>query len=127
MDNQIADLAIKAHLREIRERLDNAASIARAAEACSEAGNVDKAVDIANDNEQSIYEVTTLLNAAESDQSPPRHLTQTQLALAPRQRPSASAGLWWWRRIPSRHNRNRSATWSRKPRSSNRNQQRAPR
>ncbi len=64
MDNQIADLAIKAHLREIRERLDNAASIARAAEACSEAGNVDKAVDIANDNEQSIYEVTTLLNAA---------------------------------------------------------------
>ena len=64
MDNQITDLTIKAHLREIRERLDNAASIARAAEACSAAGNVGKAVDIANDIEQSIYEVTTLLNAA---------------------------------------------------------------
>ena len=37
MDNQITDAAIKAHLREIRQRLDNAASIARAAEACSEA------------------------------------------------------------------------------------------
>ena len=64
MDDQIAELTIKAHLREIRERLDNAASIARAAEACSEAGKVDKAVDIANDNEQLIYEVNTLLNAA---------------------------------------------------------------
>jgi hypothetical protein len=64
MDNQITDAAIKAHLREIRQRLDNAAGIARAAEACSEAGNVDKAVDIANDIEQPIYEVTTLLNAA---------------------------------------------------------------
>jgi hypothetical protein len=64
MDNQITDAAIKAHLREICQRLDNAAGIARAAEAYSEAGNVDKAVDIANDIEQPIYEVTTLLNAA---------------------------------------------------------------
>ena len=64
MDNQTTDLTIKAHLREIRERLDNAASIARAAEACSEAGNVKKAVEIALDVEQPIYEATTLLNAA---------------------------------------------------------------
>jgi hypothetical protein len=45
MDNQITDAAIKAHLREIRQRLDNAAGIARAAEACSEAGNVDIQAD----------------------------------------------------------------------------------
>ena len=64
MDRQIVELTIKAHLREIRECLDRAAGIARAAEACSEAGEVEKAVHITLDVEQLLYEANTLLNAA---------------------------------------------------------------
>ena len=50
--------------REMRRRLESAASIAKAAEACADAGNVEKAVEIALDVEQPIYEVNTFLNAA---------------------------------------------------------------
>jgi hypothetical protein len=64
MDAQVAELTIKAHLREIRGMLDSAAGIARAAEACSEAGEVGKAVQMAHDIEQLPYEANTLLNAA---------------------------------------------------------------
>ncbi|MDO8875439.1 MAG: hypothetical protein Q8M24_16210 [Pseudolabrys sp.] len=64
MDAQTLDLLLKNHLAEMRQRLEQAASIAKAAEACAEAGNVDKAVEIALDVEQLIYEVTTFLNAA---------------------------------------------------------------
>ena len=48
----------------MRERLDQAAAIAKAAETCADVGNIEKAVEIANDVEQLIYEVNTLLNAA---------------------------------------------------------------
>jgi hypothetical protein len=44
--------------------LDRAAGIARAAETCAEAGSLDKAIEIALDVEQLIYEVSTFLNAA---------------------------------------------------------------
>jgi hypothetical protein len=64
MDAQIAQHTIKAHLREIRGMLDRAAAIARAAEACSEAGEIGQAVGIANDAEQLLYEVNTLINSA---------------------------------------------------------------
>lgn len=64
MDTQTLDLLLKNHLAEMRQRLEQAASIAKAAEACAEAGNVDKAVEIALDVEQLIYEVATFLNAA---------------------------------------------------------------
>jgi hypothetical protein len=64
MDAQTLDLLLKNHLAEMRQRLEEAASIAKAAEACAEAGNVDKAVEISLDIEQLIYEVTTFLNAA---------------------------------------------------------------
>jgi hypothetical protein len=64
MDAQTLDLVLKSHLAEMRQRLEQAASIAKAAEACAEAGNVDKAVEISLDVEQLIYEVTTFLNAA---------------------------------------------------------------
>jgi hypothetical protein len=64
MDAQIVELTIKAHLREIREMLDKAASIARAADACAEAGEVGQAVRIAYDVEQLLHEANTLLNAA---------------------------------------------------------------
>ena len=64
MDAQIAELTIKAHLREIRRMLDSAAAVARAAEACSDAGEVGKAVHITYDIEQLLYEANMLLNAA---------------------------------------------------------------
>ena len=52
------------HLKEIRERLDHAASIARAAQTCAHTGNIEKGVEIALNVEQLIYEVNTFLNAA---------------------------------------------------------------
>ena len=64
MDAQTLDLLLKNHLVEMRQRLEQAANIAKAAEACAEAGNVEKGVEIALDVEQLIYEVTTFLNAA---------------------------------------------------------------
>jgi len=48
----------------MRERLDEAASLGQAAEACANSGNVGKAIEIAHDIEQLTYEVNTLLNAA---------------------------------------------------------------
>ena len=48
----------------MRERLDEAASLGQAAEACGKAGNIAKAIEIALDIEQLTYEVNTLLNAA---------------------------------------------------------------
>jgi hypothetical protein len=64
MDAHTKEAMLKASLREIRERLEQAASIAKAAEACAESGNLDKAIEIALDIEQLIYEVNTFLNAA---------------------------------------------------------------
>jgi hypothetical protein len=39
-------------------------SIAKAAEACADAGNTKQAITIALDVEQLVYEINTLLNAA---------------------------------------------------------------
>ena len=64
MDIKLLDATLKTHLSEMRQRLDQAAAIAKAAEACAEAGNIEKAVEIVLDVEQLVYEVTTLLNAA---------------------------------------------------------------
>jgi hypothetical protein len=64
MDTNTLEATIKAYLKEMRGRLDQAAGIARAAEACAEAGNIPKAVEIALDLEQILYEVNTFLNAA---------------------------------------------------------------
>jgi hypothetical protein len=58
------EATLKAHIAEMRQRLDQAAGIAKAAEACAEAGNIEKAIEIALDVEQLIYEVGTFLNAA---------------------------------------------------------------
>ena len=57
------DTIIATHLSEMRKRLDKAAEIARAADACAIAGSIDAAVEVSFDVEQLIYEVTTLLNA----------------------------------------------------------------
>lgn len=64
MDRATLEITLKTHLKEMRERLDRAASIARAAQACADTGNVEKGVEIALDVEQLIYEVNTFLNAA---------------------------------------------------------------
>ena len=64
MDAQVLKATLKAHISEMRDRLDEAAGIAKAASACAEAGNVSKAIEIALDIEQLIYEVNTFLNAA---------------------------------------------------------------
>lgn len=64
MDPKIAEAAIKIFLNEMRKRLDEAASIAKAAQVCAEGGNVNKAVEIALDVEQLTYESANLLNAA---------------------------------------------------------------
>lgn len=64
MDRTATESAIRACLREIRKRLEGAASIARAAEACAESGHVDKAVEVSLDIEQLAYEASRLLDAA---------------------------------------------------------------
>src|SRR5579859_7532034 len=61
MDAQMIANAARASLSAMRERLEEAAAIARAADVCSEAGNLTKAVEIALDAEQLIYEAQTLL------------------------------------------------------------------
>lgn len=64
MDPQTFDITIKAYLTEMRARLDRAASIAKAAEACAVSGNVEKGIEVALDIEQIVHEVNTFLNAA---------------------------------------------------------------
>ena len=64
MDRTATEAAIKICLREIRERLEEAAGIAKAADACAETGQVNKAVEISHDIEQLSYEASRLLDAA---------------------------------------------------------------
>ena len=64
MDANILDITIKTYLKEMRERLEQPAGIAKAAEACAEAGSIQKGIEVALDIEQLIYEVNTFLNAA---------------------------------------------------------------
>jgi hypothetical protein len=64
MDAQLAEATIKTYLNEIRSRLDKAAGIGRAADACAGAGFHEKGLEVALDMEQILYEATTLLNAA---------------------------------------------------------------
>jgi hypothetical protein len=64
MDPQTIEVTLKAYLTGMRMRLDKAAAIAKAAEACALSGNVETAVEISHDIEQLLYETTTYLNAA---------------------------------------------------------------
>ena len=64
MANTPPAISIEDFLRCVRERLDQAAAIAKAAHVCAEAGNPEKAVEIILDVEQLVYEVNTFLNAA---------------------------------------------------------------
>ena len=64
MDAQVAQTAIEAYLKEIHTRLNEAARIAKAADACAEAGDADRGVQVALDIEQLVYEASRLLDAA---------------------------------------------------------------
>src|SRR6266581_850476 len=64
MDAHLVEAAIKTYLTEIRNRLDRAAGIGRAADACAGAGFHEKGLEVALDIEQLLYEATTMLNAA---------------------------------------------------------------
>src|SRR6266851_9662750 len=74
------EATIKAYLTEIRNRLDKAAGIGRAADACAGAGFHEKGLEVALDTEQLLYEVRTLLNAASLIKSD----RPTKLSLCPR-------------------------------------------
>ena len=64
MDRTATDQTIKVLLSEIHRRLDDAARIAKAAEACASAGSVDEGVSVSMDIEQLIYEAGRLGDAA---------------------------------------------------------------
>jgi hypothetical protein len=64
MDRAIAEKAITIILTEIHFRLDEAARIAKAAEACAMAGSITEGVTVSMDIEQIIYETGRLQDAA---------------------------------------------------------------
>jgi len=64
MDRTATDQTIKVLLSEIHRRLDDAARIAKAAEACASAGSVAEGVSVSMDIEQLIYEAGGLQDAA---------------------------------------------------------------
>jgi hypothetical protein len=64
MPGDVTDLAIKSFLVGIRERLDRAAGLARAAEACGHDGHLDQALQLAMEMEPPLYEARTFLEAA---------------------------------------------------------------
>ena len=64
MDRTATDQTIKVLLSEIHRRLDDAARIAKAAEACALAGSVVEGVSVSMDIEQLIYEAGRLQDAA---------------------------------------------------------------
>lgn len=64
MDAATVNATLKRHIKDMQDRLEQAAAIAKAAQACAEAGKIEKAIEIALDVERVLYEVTSFLNAA---------------------------------------------------------------
>ena len=64
MSPETADLVITDFLKEMTKRLDEAVRIAKAAEACAEAGNPQKAVEVVMDIEPLMSDANTLLDGA---------------------------------------------------------------
>ena len=64
MDAEVIEHMTRLYLTEIRSRLEHAAGVGLAADACASAGFHQKGLEVALDIEQPLYEVTTLLNAA---------------------------------------------------------------
>ncbi len=61
MDAHTVEFTIKVYFKQMREQ---PAGTARAAEACADAGNVEKGIDVALDVEELVCEVNTFVNAA---------------------------------------------------------------
>lgn len=64
MDRPLIEQAIELILAEIRVRSGEAAQIAKAAEACAQAGSIDEAVSVSMGIEQILYETGRLQDAA---------------------------------------------------------------
>jgi hypothetical protein len=64
MDQAAADTVTKALLANIHRKLQEAASIAKAAEICAESGNVQAAVKIVMDIEDATYQANRMVSAA---------------------------------------------------------------
>jgi hypothetical protein len=64
MDRTAADTVTKAFLANIHRKLQEAASIAKAAEVCAESGNVQTAVKMVMDIEDPTHQANRMLNAA---------------------------------------------------------------
>jgi hypothetical protein len=64
MDRTAADAVTKAFLGNIHRKLQEAASIAKAAEVCAENGNVQTAVKIVMDIEDPTHQANRMLSAA---------------------------------------------------------------
>jgi hypothetical protein len=63
MDRTAADTVTKAFLTNIHRKLQEATSIAQAAEVCAESGNVQTAVKMVMDIEDPTYQANRMLNA----------------------------------------------------------------
>ena len=64
MDRTAADTVTKAFLANIHRKLQEAASIAKAAEVCAESGNIQTAVKMVMDVENTTHQVDRMLSAA---------------------------------------------------------------
>jgi hypothetical protein len=64
MDRTAADTVTKAFLANIHRKLQQAASIAKAAEVCAESGNIETAVKMVMDVEDPTHQVDRMLSAA---------------------------------------------------------------
>jgi hypothetical protein len=64
MTPEIADTVITDFLQQMSRKLDEAVQVAKAAEACANAGNPQKAVEIIMGIEQLMFDANTLLNGA---------------------------------------------------------------
>jgi hypothetical protein len=64
MDRATIEPAIKILLTEIHSKLNEAARIAKAAEACATAGSVNEGISVSMDIEQLIYDAGRLQDAA---------------------------------------------------------------
>jgi hypothetical protein len=64
MTPETADTVITDFLKQMSRKLDEAVQIAKAAEACADAGNPQRAVEIIMGIEQLMFDANTLLNGA---------------------------------------------------------------
>jgi hypothetical protein len=64
MDAPIVEATIKAHLADMRAKLEKGLRIAKAADACAVSGRTRKGIEVALGLEEIVYELNTLLNAA---------------------------------------------------------------